>query len=86
MVVVTYKRYSLARKFLVFWIEDHFWEVVTHGAVTVIMYCREHQHALWHYRLMIYLIVTFSCIKIVFMSFSHSNELFRIIVSHWKGH
>ena len=32
------------------------------------------------------LIMTFSCIKIFFMSFSHSNKLFRIIVSRWKGH
>ena len=26
----------------------------THGAVTVMIYCREHQHALRHYRLMTY--------------------------------
>ena len=55
MVEVTCRRCSLTRKFLVFWVEDHLWEVVTHGAVTVIIYCREHQHALhWHYRLMTY--------------------------------
>ena len=70
-----------------FWIEDHLWEVVAHGAVTVIIYCREHQHALWHYRLMTYVNYDIFHRSNYFLCHSsHSNEFFRIIVSRWKGH
>ena len=54
--------------------------------VTVIIYCREHQHALRHYRLITYVNYDFfHRSDYFFVSFSHSNEFFRIIVSRWKG-